>query len=299
VVAWSLALALHALLMIGLQASRHWVAAPQVTTPEPIQLTFVGSPPAKAEPKAPTYFTELPADRKDQAPEHAEFLSNVTSRARDRVPGGDKSLPRTSGVTDAPSVAMQSGRVEPQPASAPAEHVAQPPLGADGKATLEAPKGAASGATTLPGLRDDGQSSQSFPNESTAPGNSDIRQEEMDNPEGNARLTGDVSLNTTEWDWAPWIQRFGRRLMRVWRAPPAYYMGLLREGGWTVVEMEISRSGEVLRMDKLEEQGHPSLISAAIGALRSTWPIEPLPANFPEKTLILRVRLVYPKVRPR
>ena len=30
-----------------------------------------------------------------------------------------------------------------------------------------------------------------------------------------------------------------------------------------------------------------------------TAPMEPLPANFPEPTLILRVRLVYPKIRPR
>jgi hypothetical protein len=134
---------------------------------------------------------------------------------------------------------------------------------------------------------------------SDAAGNSDIPQPEMDNPSGNAGLTGDVSLNTTAWDWAPWIQRFGRRLMRAWYAPPAYYMGVLKEGGWTIVELEITHTGEVLRMDVLEEQGHPSLIRAATSALRTISPMEPLPADFPEKTLILRVRMVYPKIRPR
>jgi hypothetical protein len=126
-----------------------------------------------------------------------------------------------------------------------------------------------------------------------------MRQGEMDNPRGNAELTGDVSLNTIEWEWAPWVQRFGRKLMRVWIAPPAYYLGVLKEGGWTVVEMEITHSGEVLRMDVLEEQGHPSLTRAATIALRSVSPMEALPANFPEKTLVLRVRLTYPKIRPR
>jgi hypothetical protein len=76
-------------------------------------------------------------------------------------------------------------------------------------------------------------------------------------------------------------------------------MGLLKEGGWTVVEMEIARSGQVLRMDVLEQQGHPSLTLAATGALRAIAPLEALPADFPEKTLILRVRLIYPKIRPR
>ena len=94
-------------------------------------------------------------------------------------------------------------------------------------------------------------------------------------------------------------KRFGRKLMAAWIAPPAYYLGVLKEGGWTVVEMEIARSGQVLRMDVLEEQGHPSLILAATSALRSISPMEALPADFPEKTLILRVRLVYPKIRPR
>jgi hypothetical protein len=121
----------------------------------------------------------------------------------------------------------------------------------------------------------------------------------MDNPHGNAGLTGDVSLNTTAWEYAPWLQRFGRKLMAAWIAPPAYYLGVLKEGGWAVVEMEIARSGQVLRMDVLEQQGHPSLIVAATGALRSISPTEALPADFPEKTLLLRVRLVYPKIRPR
>jgi hypothetical protein len=120
----------------------------------------------------------------------------------------------------------------------------------------------------------------------------------MDNPGGNAELNGDVSLNTTAWNWAPWIERFGRKLKSVWRAPPGYYMGLMKEGGWTVTEMEIARSGKVLRMDVLEQQGHPSLTLAATIALRSTAPVEPLPPDFPDSTLVMRVRLFYPKVHP-
>ena len=300
VIAWSLTLALHALGIIGLQAGRQWVPAPsRETKPAPIQLTFVGGPPAKAEPNAHAYFTELPADRRDQAPEHADFLSNVTSRARDRVPGGDQSLPRMIGETDAPSVALQSGQGEPTSASAPMTQEAQQSPGTDGKVTLEAPKREERAAIASQVLRDPGKSTLRLSDESSAPGNSDIRQGEMDDPAGNARPTGDLSLSTTQWKYAPWMERFGRRLMHTWRAPPAYDMGLLKEGGWTVVEMKIARSGQVLRMDVLEEHGHPSLIFAATGALRSISPTEALPADFPDTTLILRVRLIYPRFRPR
>jgi outer membrane biosynthesis protein TonB len=126
-------------------------------------------------------------------------------------------------------------------------------------------------------------------------GNSDIRQPEMSNPDGSAGLTGDVSLSTTDWVYAPWLQRFGRELMRRWIAPPAYNMGLLKDGGFAVINVEITRSGKVLRVDLLEKQGHPSLILAAHGAVRSMAPVEPLPADFPDQTLILRIRMVYPK----
>jgi hypothetical protein len=301
VIAWLLTLAFHALVVIGLQAGRQWVPAPpKEMKPEPIRLTFVGKPPTAAEQKAPTYFTELPSNRADKAPERADFLSNVTSRARDREPGGDQSLPHMTGETDAPSVAMESGHVEPKPASPPpsAQEAPQSP-GADGKVTPVAASGAARAVTAPPAPHDASQSGQSFPNGVTAPGNSDIHQGEMDHPQGNADLTGDVSLNTTAWDYAPWLQRFGRRLMSAWIAPPAYYLGVLKDGGWTVVELEIARSGQVLRMDVLEEQGHPSLIRAATSALHSISPMEALPADFPEKTLILRVRMVYPKYRTR
>jgi hypothetical protein len=120
----------------------------------------------------------------------------------------------------------------------------------------------------------------------------------MDNPSGNAGLTGDVSLNTTAWDYAPWLQRFGRQLMHRWIPPPAYSIGLLKEGGWAVFELEISRAGEILRLQVLEEQGHPLLRQASEGALRNMHPIEPLPNDFPEPTLLLRIRMIYPRIHP-
>jgi hypothetical protein len=121
----------------------------------------------------------------------------------------------------------------------------------------------------------------------------------MQNPQGNVGLLGDVSLNTIAWDYAPWLQRFGQQLRERWYAPPAYYLGILKDGGWAQIEVEISKSGQLLRLDLLEEQGHPSLIRSAQNAVRSMSPIEKLPADFPEPTLVLRIRMIYPKVRPR
>ena len=298
-IAWALALALHGAGVLGFR----WIPPLHPTPatprrPEPIQLVFDRPGPATQRSDEPHFFSELPPDRADAKPERADFLSNVTSRARDQVEGGDDALPRMQGETDAPLV-----RLAPDDPARPSAAATQPPTGPTTPHPTESQPTDGAGAGASPSPREpDAARAATDAIVRAAPGStgdSDIRQPEMDHPGGNARLSGDVSLNTIAWDYAPWLQRFGRELMRRWVAPPAYSMGLLKEGGWAIVEAEISKSGKLLRLELLEEQGHPSLIIAAQGAVRSVAPIEPLPADFPEPTLILRIRMVYPRVRPR
>jgi outer membrane biosynthesis protein TonB len=221
----------------------------------------------RPEPKLPTLYTELPKDRADKAPKSADFLGNVTSRARDLVPGGEAPLPRLHGEDEFPMVKLE--RKEP---------TATPPQAATAAGSPEVDQFGTRAAETGPRA---------------------ARQPEMDNPGGNVPLTGDVSLNTTAWDYAPWLDRYRSRLLELWFAPPAYYMGILKEGGWAEIEVEISRSGQALRVDLLGQQGHPSLIRAAESAVRAAAPTAPLPSDFPEPTLILRIRMFYPPVRQR
>jgi hypothetical protein len=255
------------------------------------------------------FFSELPPDRADAAPKQAHFLSNVTSRARDRIPGGDAALPRMQGESDAPMVKLESDgapsnpSAAPKPATQPTEpatpHTAETQQGTGARLPKQA-RNTRAGAAPVPREQDAARPrSDEAQRALTGPQNSDIQQPEMANPQGNAPLAGDVSLSTTAWDYAPWLQQFGRQLMHQWVPPPAYSFGILKEGGWALVEAEISRSGKLLRLDLLEEQGHPSLILAAQSAIRSIPSIAPLPADFPEPTLILRIRMVYPKTRSR
>lgn len=285
-------LLLHASVWLGLLVLQPVLTGAQEPRPsEPIELVMV-DPGKPSPPKQPTAFTELPPDRADQAPERADFLSNVTSRARDRVPGGNDALPRMNGESEFPSVEMKPEGGSPG--------TPRPEDAASGDAETETQGSSAAadaaGITTAAARRAREQSGLLVPG---AMGASDILQPEMQNPGGNAELLGDISLNTLEWDFAPWLQRFRRELMRRWYAPTAYYMGMLKEGGWALVEMEVSPSGEMLRLDLLGDEGHPSLTQASLEALRSTAPLERLPDHFPEPTLILRIRMIYPKVRTR
>lgn len=309
-IAWVLALMLHTVALVGLRRLPLSGSEKAVHRPEPIRLVFERSSPEKRR-SEPHFFSELPPDRADSAPGAAAFLSNVTSRARDLVPGGDAAMPRLQGEGDAPTVKLESDDASPPAPSAPdlSARPAEPaaPRAAEspqrsGARPLEPSGNVSSGtASAAPGEPAGSRPRTSEPRQASEgpTGGSDMQQPEMANPYGNAPLTGDVSLNTIAWDYAPWLQRFSRQLVRRWIPPPAYSLGILKEGGWALVEVEISRSGQLLRFELLEEQGHPSLILAAQNALRYMAPIERLPAEFPEPTLILRVRMIYPRLRPR
>jgi hypothetical protein len=307
-IAWAMTLTLHAVAILLFRSLPPPMTPQTIQRIEPIRLVFAKTGPGARKPEAPHFFSELPHDRADAAPKKAEFLSNVTSRARDLVPGGDDGMPRMEGEGDAPLVKLEPGGGASRPATSslaldPAEPAS--PRAAESPQRRDPAKEqtAATGATAAPNPTQSataGAVADVTPHDAAgANGNSDIYQPEMANPGGNAGLAGDVSLNTIAWEYAPWLERFGRLLMHRWIPPPAYSFGILKEGGWAVIEVEYSRSGAMLRLDVLEEHGHPSLSQAAQSALRSVAPVERLPADFPEPTLILRIRMIYPKIRPR
>lgn len=305
-IAWALTLLLHAgaiLYFRSLPPPRRVVT---VQRPQPIRFVFAGYKPETRRTEEPHQFSELPPERADAAPKKADFLSNVTSRARDPVGGGESALPRMQGEGDVPLVGLDPGGGPSSPPTAPVsgsrpgEAASTPAVASTQRSADPAqphPGAGAPAASANPADRGAGSSSSEIIRANPgAAGNSDLYQPEMANPAGSAALLGDVSLNTTAWDYAPWLQRFERQLLHRWFAPPAYALGMLKEGGWALFDVEITRSGKMVRLDMLEAQGHPSLSQAARFALDSMAPIEPLPANFPEPTLILRIRMIYPKI---
>ncbi|MFZ0391868.1 MAG: energy transducer TonB [Calditrichia bacterium] len=111
-----------------------------------------------------------------------------------------------------------------------------------------------------------------------------------------AEMVGDFALSTYEWEWAPYWLAFKRQLQRVWYAPPAYYnLGLIH--GYTIVQFTIQRDGRMTGFQVLHHVGHHSLETSSINAVRSVFPFLPLPANFPEDTLQIKLKLFYPDLR--
>jgi outer membrane biosynthesis protein TonB len=109
---------------------------------------------------------------------------------------------------------------------------------------------------------------------------------------------GAISLSTYEWEWAPYINAMKNKLERVWYAPTAYYrLGLIH--GYTVIRYTVDRSGNMTDMEVLYQEGHNSLEISSVSAIKALFPFLPLPENFPEETLTITVKLIYPDLRAR
>lgn len=304
---------------------------------EPIDIVFTQPAPAEdAEESSdePTQFSELPEDRADVSPDDPEFLSNLDSRARDRaVAESETDMPRMEGESDAPHVALQepSGGtpaeesageegVRDQPstvdaggdeASVDQEEVGRPASRSlEGAALAEVLRDYARGRTGDPGAGESGQSGRpgrgredtiqeqrgEEPRYSLRANGGAYFQEEMNNPGGNVSLFGDISLNTLNWEFAPWIQRFVRDYHRNWFPPYAYgALGLI--SGYQIVDLEVAPDGRLLRLDVVEEDGHEALTESTLTTFRAFAPYHPLPGHFPEPTLKLRIKVVYPRRR--
>ncbi len=108
-------------------------------------------------------------------------------------------------------------------------------------------------------------------------------------------IDGNFSLNTYEWDYAPWMHRFTNELYRHWVPPYAYKLGILE--GHTVIKLVIGRNGVVNSLEVEETEGHESLHEASVAALRAFAPYAPLPAHFPEENLVITLGLYYPALQ--
>lgn len=229
--------------------------APETVTPA-LEFTLVSPP------ENPT-----PTDQR------SNFFSTVSSQARDVVESDDPTnIPRGEGVIpiiDTPS----------------------PESGADGGGGSEVP----------PLIRDVGDLSDALERarESIVQQQSSQREASLpeQNPdyryEGSARASiGGISLNTTAWDFAPYLLDLKHRIKYHWH-PPLAFTALGAIHGYTWVRFRIYPDGRMERMEVVEEEGHKSLHKSSQNAIKGAVPLRKLPADFPEEYLEITFGFYY------
>lgn len=111
--------------------------------------------------------------------------------------------------------------------------------------------------------------------------------------EGSASATiGGISLNTTEWDFAPYLLDLKRRIKQKW-IPPIAFTALGAVHGYTWVRFRIYPDGRMEAMEVVETEGHDSLHRSSANAVKGAAPFRPLPDHFPEEYLEITFGFYY------
>lgn len=127
----------------------------------------------------------------------------------------------------------------------------------------------------------------------TNPGESEsVPKVRHDNQDSRALDLGGFSLNTYEWDFAPYVLGVKKKVEPNIFPPPAFYkMGLI--SGETWLRFKIMPSGELQDLQVIKYEGHKTLMQTSIQAIEISAPFAPLPRDFPEPYLEITARFTY------
>jgi hypothetical protein len=111
--------------------------------------------------------------------------------------------------------------------------------------------------------------------------------------EASARASiGGITINTTAWDFAPYLLDLKHRIKQHW-IPPLAFTALGSIHGYTWVRFRIYPNGRMENLEVIETEGHDSLHRSSANAVRGAAPFRPLPEDFPEDYLDITFGFYY------
>ncbi|HET9581493.1 MAG TPA: hypothetical protein VFP76_01610 [Gemmatimonadota bacterium] len=241
---------------------------PPASEDEPLRFTFVDPPDAPvAAPEEPTPLLSS-EDHRAAQPEPLERPRGEAYQAgRTPVP----QRPRAAGSAS-PGAAPTPSEAPPAAARAEATQAATDRLAEAGRQPA-----APSGGPLRPGI-----ASALRPGSAPAPGDR-LPAPETDQRRTAARAGATYSLNTTAWEYGPYMERLKRRIEEHIFPPPAFYYGM---AAWvTRVRFRIAPDGRLEGLEMLDHEGVRNLQYVAISAVEGAADFEPLPPGFPEPYL--------------
>jgi hypothetical protein len=177
----------------------------------------------------------------------APAASRSPERAERSEPAAEEPRPEAPGEDPAPA-----GRTDPRLALGPER------IGAQAR-----PPSAASQTQAVPGAR--------------------LPAPEVDQRLTRAEAGSAFSLNTTAWEWAPYMQRLKARIEEHIAPPAAFYYGT---AAWiSRVRFRIAPDGRLMDFRLLDHRGVENLQYVALDAITGAADYEPLPPGFPEPYL--------------
>lgn len=109
--------------------------------------------------------------------------------------------------------------------------------------------------------------------------------EQRDTRSGNF---GGFSLNTYNWNWAPYLLAMQEKIDRNLFPPAAFTrMGVI--SGETRLRFRVFEDGHVENIEVLDYQGHRALMETSVNSIKISDPFLPLPGDFPRDKKYLEV----------
>ena len=115
---------------------------------------------------------------------------------------------------------------------------------------------------------------------------------DFSNPGSAMASLGGISINTTAWDFAPYLLDLKHRVKQHW-IPPLAFTALGAIHGYTVVLFRIYPDGRMQAMEVVDQDGHKSLHRASVNAIKGAAPFGSLPDDFPEDYLEVKFGFYY------
>jgi len=103
---------------------------------------------------------------------------------------------------------------------------------------------------------------------------------------------GSFSLDTYEWNFAPYMLWLKKRVQSNIYPPPAFtHMGLI--SGQTFLRFKIYRDGSLRDLELIDYRGHKTLMQTSMRAIELSVPLQKLPPDFPKDYLEITAQFDY------
>lgn len=116
-----------------------------------------------------------------------------------------------------------------------------------------------------------------------------VQQQSFDNPTGSGDSQGLIQFDSKGVDFGPWLRRFVAQVKRNWFVPQAAMI----MKGHVVITFNIHRNGAITDIEVKKPSSIESFNLAAVNALMSSNPTQPLPAEYPSETAFFTVTFLY------
>ena len=116
-----------------------------------------------------------------------------------------------------------------------------------------------------------------------------VQNESFDNPKGSGDSQGLIQFDSKGVDFGPWLRRFVAQVKRNWFVPQAAMI----MKGHVVIPFNIHRNGAITDIEVKQPSSIESFNLAAVNALMSSNPTQPLPPEYPSDSAFFTVTFLY------